>query len=75
MKKLTFLISSSKKYHDVLSCCIELINKYFKNFIIQIYVVTNSKFKEIKNVKVIKVNKNNYIWSDRILEALNKSDR
>ena len=74
MKKLTFLISSSKKYHDILSCCIELINKYFKNFIIQIYVVTNSKFKEIKNVKVIEVNKNNYSWSDRILEAINQID-
>lgn len=72
MKKLTFLISSSEKYHDVLSCCIELINKYFKNFIIQIYVVTNGQFKAMKNVRVIEVKKKNYFWSDRILEAINR---
>lgn len=74
MIKLTFLISSSEKYHDILACCIELINKYFKNFIIKIYVITNNEFKKMKNVEVIKVKKKNYIWSDRLLEALNKVD-
>lgn len=72
MNKLTFLISSSENYHDILTCCINLINKYFKNFVIQIYVVTNGKFKNMRNVKVIKINKTNYMWSDRLMHAINK---